>query len=119
MAGGSFAHADGKPAPGLAFWDGHGWNPIEGGVEGARRGGARFSRARRTSSSAAFAIAGGQFLSASRSGPVLSGSPSGPETATNNGRVDGFDLLALARQWNREGAPTPPGAARSGPLHQQ
>lgn len=35
VAGGRFSHADGKPAPGLAFWDGASWNPLGGGVTGA------------------------------------------------------------------------------------
>jgi hypothetical protein len=35
VAGGSFTRADGKPASGLAFWDGSSWNGLGEGIAGA------------------------------------------------------------------------------------
>ena len=104
VAGGTFTHADGKPAPGLAFWDGAGWNAVDGGVEGHEAAvNALLSHGEDLVLGGDFAVAGGTVALgfAIRTGPLEL--EVWPGDCNNDGRVDGFDLLALARQWDRIG----------------
>ena len=104
VAGGSFGHADGKPAAGIAFWDGWSWNPVDDGVDGGDGNvHALLSRGDQLVVGGSFELAGGSvsFNFAVRSGPLPL--HVWPGDCNNDGVVDGFDVLALGRQWERSG----------------
>jgi hypothetical protein len=100
VAGGRFTAADGKPAPGLAYWDGFSWNPLDTGVHGAD------STVYALASTGDALYAGGSF---SFAGSTVSANIARwnedipvrvwPGDCNDDGTVDGHDLLPIGRYW--------------------